>query len=152
MGGTSPFPPRPRPWVRRGRGLRPLRPPLPLTCGSTGAAFVPPENRRETQLKSWRQMGGNPTWSCSLNSILGEAAFVKQRTMARSVRGAALVSTFGARTPDTWPPLCRGPGQTFYLEAFLNLSGGRNVTHGPAASPEISRSLKNFWAHIPKAD
>lgn len=151
-GGTSLLCPRHRPWVRRGRGLRLLRPPLPLTCRSTVAAFVPPKNGSETQLKSWqrRQMGGNPIWSCCFKLYLRQGGFCEtldNGELCWRRTGWFSVSEWGHQIPGL--PLCSGPGQTFYLEAFLNLSRGRNVTHGPVISPKIFQSLKNFWADIP---
>lgn len=61
-----------------------------FTRSSTVAAFVHPENRHETQLKTWQRRGRYIVTQSALaasNSVLGTVAFVKRQTMRRSVGG-----------------------------------------------------------------
>lgn len=130
-----------------------------LTWTSTGAAFFSPDNRHERQLKSWQRHGRYTVTQpgmAALNSILGKAAFVKRQTMVSSVEGTQV--DFHLLSDTRYPPfLCVWfEDKLFYLKAFLNMSRGRNVTHGRAISPKIFQSPKNFWddisSHFSKAD
>lgn len=101
------------------------------------------------KLAAARQIHCNPTGNGCFKLYLRQGGFCKA-----SDNGELCWRHTGWFSPFKWGhqipavPLCLVWGQTFYLEAFLNMSRGRNVTHGRAVSPKIFQSLKNFWADI----